>query len=112
MREAFEIRSIKVNFLVFLFYWFVQVLTYIGLPIELESVGGNLYINRPDRACWLLHSERIESQIRFSCGFQVVYQHYHLTLHVFFPDTQQLEKPKFVHHHLLCSRLVRCKTHL
>lgn len=33
-----------INFIVFLFYWFTQVLTYIGLPIELESVGGPIYL--------------------------------------------------------------------
>lgn len=45
MKEAWKNKKIRMNFIVFLVYWFAQVITYIGLPIELESVGGNLYIN-------------------------------------------------------------------
>lgn len=74
MKEAFETRSIKVNFLVFLFYWFVQVLTYIGLPIELESVGGNLYINLAVFALIELVGSYIASELSLKFDFLVVFK--------------------------------------
>jgi hypothetical protein len=74
MKEAFNNRPIRVNFIIFLFYWFAQVLTYIGLPIELESVGGNLYINLAVFALLELVGSFIASELSLKYEFLVIFK--------------------------------------
>lgn len=69
MREALSSRTIRLNFAVFLVYWFAQVITYIGLPIELESVGGNLYINLAIFALLELVGSYIASELSLKYEF-------------------------------------------
>ena len=76
MREAFQDVKIRKNFLIFLFYWFTQVLTYIGLPIELESVGGNLYVNLAIFALLELVSSFIASELSLKYDFLYVFKHF------------------------------------
>lgn len=45
LQKVNQNKEIRTNFLIFIFYWFTQVITYYGIPIELESIGGNLYLN-------------------------------------------------------------------
>lgn len=76
MREALNSAPIRLNFAVFLVYWFAQVITYIGLPIELESVGGNLYINLAIFALLELVGSYIASELSLKFDFLSTFKHF------------------------------------
>ena len=85
MKEAFKNQKVRVNFCVFLFYWFAQVLTYIGLPIELESVGGNLFVNLAIFALLELLGSLIASELSLKYEFLPTFKLFlNITIVLFF----------------------------